>query len=267
MWFGHARWRRRVALLAAGALDGAESGAAFAHAESCAACARDLAETRAALDLVAADPLREAEPPIPVSALMTRVNARLDEQARPRRAFRPLLAGLGAAAAVALAVIAVRSNPGGPAPAPPVTSPPAVVPASAAPGAADPLVVPADALRRLEHTLERDRAARYLSDAQDVLVTVASAPQHCTRRHGAVEVGAEAERSRDLLARRQLFVESDGSATIAARDVLDDVEEMLREVAALDPCSRPEDLEAIRGEITRRRLLMKIDLVTRELRG
>jgi len=54
---------------------------------------------------------------------------------------------------------------------------------------------------------------------------------------------------------------------VSARDVLDDVEEMLRQVAALDPCARPQDLEAIRGEIARRRLLMKIDLMTRELQG
>jgi hypothetical protein len=265
MMFVHGRWRRRAFLLAAGALDASETAAALAHVGSCASCARDLAATRAALDVVAADPLRDAEPPIALGALRTRVNARLDEQARPRRTFRPLLAGAGTVAVAAWAVIALRSSP--PDPVPPVTTPSAVASASAGPAAPDPLVVPADALRRLEHTLERDRAARYLSDAQDVLVTVASAPQRCRRRHEAVEVGAEAARSRDLLARRQLFVESDGSATVAARDVLDDVEEMLREVAALDPCSRPEELEAIRGEIARRRLLLKIDLVTRELRG
>jgi hypothetical protein len=82
-----------------------------------------------------------------------------------------------------------------------------------------------------------------------------------------VEVGEEAQRSRELLARRRLFLEIDAPAVVAARDVLDDVEEMLRQVAALDPCARPQDLEAIRGEIARRRLLMKIDLMTRELQG
>jgi hypothetical protein len=262
--FGHGRWRERVALLAAGALDEAERRVAVAHAESCPACAQDLAQMRSALAVIAADPIRGAEPPIPMGALLARVNVRLDEQARRPRSFRPLLAGAGAVAAAALTVVVLRAPHPGPAPAPAVVASPRIASAPAGP---DPLAVPADALRRLEHTLERDRAARYLSDAQDVLVTVASTPQRCRRRQGAVEVGAEAERSRDLLARRQLFVESDGSATAAARDVLDDVEEMLREVAALDPCARPEDLEAIRGEITRRHLLMKIDLVTRELRG
>ena len=52
-----------------------------------------------------------------------------------------------------------------------------------------------------------------------------------------------------------------------ARPVLEDVSEMLREVAALDPCSRPEDLEAIQRQMSRQRLLMKIDLMTRELQG
>jgi hypothetical protein len=264
---GHGRWRRRVALLAAGALDADESRSALSHAESCPSCAQDLAHMRSVLALVAADPLRGAEPPIPLGALMARVNARLDEEARPRPVWRPLLGGAGALAAVVLGVLVLRAPHSG---APPLSTAGAPSRAASPPASAaveaEPLI-PADALRRLEHTLERDRAARYLSDAQDVLVTVAAAPQRCTRRRGAVEVGAEAERSRDLLARRQLFVESDGSATAAARDVLDDVEEMLREVAALDPCARPEDLEAIRGEITRRHLLMKIDLVTRELRG
>jgi hypothetical protein len=262
--FGHGRWRERMALLASGVLEGTEGRAALAHAESCAACAQDLAAIRAALTFVADDPVHGAEPPIPVGALLARVNARLDEEAHPRQSWRPLLAAASVAAA-ALTVFVLRAPHSGTLPSSPAASSSSV---ASTPGATpDPLVVPADALRRLEHTLERDRAARYLSDAQDVLVTVASAPQRCTRRHGAVEVGAEAERSRNLLARRQLFVESDGAATVAARDVLDDVEEILREVAALDPCARPQDLEAIRGEITRRRLLMKIDLVTRELRG
>lgn len=256
-----------MALLAAGALDEAEDRRAQSHAQACAECARDLAGSRAVLALVGEDPTHRAEPPIPLGALVARVQARLDERSRPERARRPLLAGVGALAVVAAAALVVRTVlPARPA-APSSPASPAALAAPASPPEAESLMVPADALRRLEHTLERDRAARYLSDAQDVLVTVSASPQRCTRRRGAVEVGAEAERSRDLLARRRLFVEMDGVATMAARGVLDDVEEMLREVAALDPCARPQDLEAIRGEISRRRLLMKIDLVTRELRG
>jgi hypothetical protein len=212
---------------------------------------------------LSADPVHGAEPPIPLGALVTRVQARLDETPARGRAWRPLLAGAGLLAAVALAVVVGRSS--GP-PALPTASP-EVASVGAPPSDAGPAADSAEAMRRIESTLERERAARYLSDAQDVLVTVASSPQRCARRHNAVEVGPEAERSRELLARRRLFVETDAPSTVVARDVLDDVEEMLREVAALDPCARPQDLEAIRGEIARRHLLMKIDLVTRELQG
>jgi hypothetical protein len=261
--FRHGRWRRRTALLALGALDEAEAARTHAHVGTCPACARDLAESGATLALVSQDPLRGAEPPVPLGALVARVRARLDEAPAGGRAWRPLLAGAGLLAGVVLAVVVSRALL--PTTPPEPASPAASVTAS--PPEAGPVADSADAMRRLEHTLERERAAHYLSDAQDVLVTVASAPQRCARRPSAVEVGPEAERSRELLARRRLFVETDAPSTVVARDVLDDVEEMLREVAALDACARPQDLEAIRGEIARRHLLMKIDLVTRELQG
>jgi hypothetical protein len=260
---GHGRWRRRTALLAFGALDEAETVRARAHVATCPSCAHELDDARAALDLVSADPVGVAEPPIPLGALVARVQARLDERPAPAAIWRPLLAGTGLLAAAVLAAVAVRSwRP----PVPPVAVSPEVASTGRPPSDAGPAADSAEAVRRIESTLERERAARYLSDAQDVLVTVASAPQRCVRRRNAVEVGPEAERSRELLARRRLFVE-DTPSTVVARDVLDDVEEMLREVAALDPCARPQDLEAIRGEIARRHLLMKIDLVTRELQG
>ena len=263
MIFRHGRWRRRTALLALAALDEAEAARTRAHLDTCAACARELAESRAALELVSQDPVRGAQPPVPLGALLARVRARLDETpAADGPVWRPLLAGAGLLAAVVLAAVVSRAL------LPTTPAAPASPAASVAPPSSEagPAADSADAMRRLEHTLERERAAHYLSDAQDVLVTVASAPQRCARRPSAVEVGPEAERSRELLARRRLFVE-DTPSTVVARDVLDDVEEMLREVAALDACARPQDLEAIRGEIARRHLLMKIDLVTRELQG
>jgi hypothetical protein len=260
----HRRWQRRTVLLAAGALDEAESRRVRAHVEACAECARDLAQTRAALDLVGEDPVRRARPSIALGALVARVQARLDEAPAPRRGWTAVLAGAGAMAVIAVAALVARSalSPGRD-----VAGSPSPGAAAVSPAVTEAIAVPPDAMRRLEHTLAREGAARYLSDAQDVLVTVAAAPQRCARRRDEVEVGAEAERSRELLVRRRLFVEMDGAAVVAARGVFDDVEDMLRQVAALDPCAHPEDLEAIRGEIARRRLLMKIDLMTRELQG
>jgi len=258
---GHGRWRRDAALHAAGALEEPERANLLAHLEGCPRCAREVEQMRAALELVAQDPVRGATPPIPVGALLARVNARLDEGRPARTAWRPAWVGVGLAAVALFALLGREvMRPGGP-------REPSPLPPPSTPTVAETSSVPSEAWNRLEHTLERERAARYLTEAGDVLVTVAAAPQRCARRAHAVEVGEEAERSRELLAQRRLFVEPDAASVVAARDVLDDVEEMLRQVAALDPCARPQDLEAIRGEIARRHLLMKIDLMTRELQG
>ena len=97
---------------------------------------------------------------------------------------------------------------------------------------------PDEIVARMERRLSRDQAARYLDEAQDVLVTVAGHPADCEREHGRVDVGEEAQRSRELLARRALMVELGGDEVASARPLLDDVEGMLREVAALPACAR-----------------------------
>ena len=91
-------------------------------------------------------------------------------------------------------------------------------------------------------------------------------PQRCARRRNAVEVGPEAERSRELLARRRLFVETDAPSTGRRARRARRTWRSAAQVAALDPARGPQDLEAIRGEIARRHLLAKIDLVTRSCR-
>jgi len=113
----------------------------------------------------------------------------------------------------------------------------------------------------------RENAVRYLAEAQDLLVTVAAAPLACDRKRARVDVEEEARRSRELLSRRALLVQADRAEMAGARPILEDVSNMLGEVAALDPCARPEDLLAIQEQMSRRRLLMKIDLMTRELQG
>jgi hypothetical protein len=118
----------------------------------------------------------------------------------------------------------------------------------------------------MERSLAREQAARYLSDAQDVLVTVAAGPPPCPRTGETVEVKDEARRSRQLLARRALL-ELGREEVSSAQPVLAEVEQMLREVAALPSCVRPGQLRQLEREIERRRLLMKIDLMTRELTG
>jgi hypothetical protein len=242
----HGSWRRRVSLLAAGALEGVEAAATRAHADGCAACREELSALDAVLQLVAADLLARVE-----ARIDARERARAAGSAQPTLAWRWVLRPLPAALAVGLALLAL-SRPASLPPAPPVPTE---------------LTVPDDLLRRLEANLAREQAVRYLNEAQDVLLTMAAKPQDCDRKQGRVDVGQQARRSRELLAGRALLVEIDRDEMAPARPVLEDVERLLREVAALESCARSGEIEAIHRQIQERRLLMKIDLMTRELAG
>jgi prophage DNA circulation protein len=124
-----------------------------------------------------------------------------------------------------------------------------------------------DTLARIERNLAREHAARYLSEAGEVLVAVAATGVDCDRVEERLDVGRAPERSRELLERRTLVVQGGGEAVASARAVLDDVELALREVADLPSCVRRRDVERLRREVEDRQLLMRIRLMTRELEG
>ena len=77
-------------------------------------------------------------------------------------------------------------------------------------------MVSAEALTRLERNVAREQAARYLSDAGDVLVTMAATPAECDRKDERIDVGQASARSRELLARRALLLESGPQAVASA---------------------------------------------------
>lgn len=256
----HGRDRRRTSLLAAEALFGAERAAALRHVESCSSCRAEWQALRETLLLLAADPVRAAEPPLASGALLLRVHARLD--ANERAAARGARAWGAAwrcalAASAGAAALLVPLRPAGRAPA--ALAPPA-------PAVAE-IALPADSLRRLERNVARRQTARYLNEAEDVLVNVAAVLPRCARGRAPLDVGFEARRSRQLLARRALMVDLGERHVASAAPVLHDVERVLREVAALEDCVRPGDVEAIHRQLEERRLLMRITLVERELQG
>lgn len=259
MRFGHGRHRRSVTLLAAGALEGREREAALAHAQACERCRTELSELQRFLSRLETDPgkaeVAEAELPIPTSRMLAEVLRRIDEPATahpPKPAWSWGLALPALATGLALATLVGPSLVSRFA-APPPEAPPAPM-------------VSAEALDRLERNITREQTARYLSEAQDVLATMAAEPRDCDKGAERLDVEAESRRSRELLARRAfLGVEED--AVASARPVLDDVEQVLREVASLDDCVRRRDVERLREEIARRQLLMKMRLMQRELLG
>jgi hypothetical protein len=260
MTFFHGRWRERVSLLAAGAIGPAEEAAVRTHLLGCAACRADLARSEEALAELARDPVRTAEVPVPLAHLVRRVQARLDAPpAAPAFRWKYAATAALAAAVLALAVVPrLLERPD------PLASPGI---ASTEPEPGTDATAPDEVVARMERRLSRDQAARYLDEAQDVLVTVAGHPADCERDHQRVDVGEEARRSRELLARRALMIELGGDEVASARPLLDDVEGLLREVAALPACARADSLDAIHRQMQRRNVLMKIDLLTSELRG
>jgi hypothetical protein len=258
MMLAHLRLRRRLALLAAGVLDGRQRDETRAHVDACARCRREYASLGALVRAIEADPVRSAEPEVPLSALLGRVERQLDRAAvaRPGPAVGwRLLLPAAAAAALALVLLGAELLPRlGREPA----APPEVPTAAA---------LPAEVLDRLDRNMAREHTARYLGEAQDVLLAVAATETDCEREEDRVDVGEAPDRSRKLLARRALLVESRPDAVASARAVLDEVELALREVADLPSCVRRRDLERLRQEIDRRQLYMRIRLMTRELEG
>ncbi len=254
----HARWRRRVSLLAAGALedDERERSLTLTHLESCEACRSELAAVRAFLADLEADPYRRGEVSIPVEVMVAQVQAEVGRAlTSPQGLWGWRLVGLAAAAAsiVAVSLAVPRAREWFPRATP-----------------SSPLVVEAvseETIDRLERAVVREQTARYLTDAQDVLVTVTSMPPLCRKESRDLDLADETARSRMLLSRRQLLVGMDSDDVAIAGPVLNDVEDLLREVAALPACTKREDLDVIQREMSRRNLLMKIDLTTRELQG
>ncbi len=261
---GHLRARRRLALLASGVLGGRERAETEAHLLRCPRCRAEHQELCAVVRAMEEDPLRDAEPELPLAVLVGRVEREV-ERALLTPAARPRwwLVALPAAAAALAATLVVPSLVArlSPPPAPVV----AVIPATPPPEAAGP--ASEEALLRVERALAREQAARYLSEAGEVLVAVSATGSDCDRRNGRLDVGEAPERSRELLEKRQLLVDSGAEAVASAQPVLDDVEQALRDVAELPSCVKRRDVDRLRAELGRRQLLMRIRLMTRELEG
>jgi len=262
--FAHLRLRRRVGLLAAGLLDGREQDDVRAHLAACARCRAEAhAEAEALGPVVAAlesDPLRSAEPHVPASVLAARVARAVAEAPAPAGRKRFWLVALPAAAALVATALVLppllkRFRPE------PVAARVTIPPAEAS------ALLSEDALARIERNLAREQAARYLSEAGEVLVSVAATGIDCDREDDRLDVGAAPERSRELLEKRHLVADAGGEAVASARGVLTDVELALRQVAELPACVKRRDVELVQKDVEARQLLMRIRLMTRELEG
>ncbi len=256
----HLRLRRRVSLLAAGLLEGREREDVLGHLELCARCRSDYEGLRAVVAAMDRDPLRSAEPELSASVLAARVLHQLERASAPARRPRYWLAALPVAAA-ALAAAAFLA----PSVVERLRSEPRVARAPIPPAEPNTLLSE-EALARIERNLAREQAARYLNEAGEVLVTVAATGIDCDRKDDRLDMGEAPERSRELLEKRRLVVDS-GEAVASAQGVFDDVELALRQVAELPACVKRRDVELVQKDVEARQLLMRIRLMQRELEG
>ena len=260
----HFRYRRHLGLLASGVLDSVESGRLMEHVASCPSCRVELEGLKRITQALERDAAHDRSLPISSQALQTRVFARIHASPQPS-ASRPAFAfapALSAAALVGVGLLAGLL-------AARMMTPVEVLPEFAATGRIDTLadttVNDTAFYERLEKTQVRADAARYLADAQDILVQVRSAADCPDSAQDNVDVTREAQTSRKLLKRRAALVSGSGETLLAAWGVLEEVEGLLQQVAELPQCTRRSDIDAIARKVDSRNLLMKIDMVAQEL--
>jgi len=256
-----------------GALSAGEEATLARHLSSCAGCAKEWEALRRMLD--AAGPAnvfpRESEVDWEVfaRAVVARARAAASREAITpgavvgRRRFLPnpnAAAGLWAGLAAAALVIATlwtlsptlrRRDGGDGSPRPPERLTAESARASA---------------REIEDRLARRSAARYLSDSRALLMSLVQAPARCRKPGGGLDMSLEAERSRQLLRRKNLYEGDLGSL----RDqrlagLLRQLEPVLMQVASLQDCAPAGQIRELRDQIEQRQFLLHIDLVTRDL--
>ena len=264
MTFLHYRYRQRLGLLASSSLDPRETEWVRSHVADCASCQGELEQLSSLASSLRADASLERPLPISSEALRTRVLARIRtsaEEPAPRTGWSltPSLAAVSFIGIGLLAGVLVARVPG------PAIGPDAsIVPLQAT---EDTAVNDAAFYERLEKTHTRANAARYLAEAQDVLIQVSAAADCPDSPKDSVDVTREAQTSRSLLRRRAALVSGSQGTLLAAQGVMEEVGGVLQQVAELPKCTRRKDVDAIARTVDRRNLLMKIDMVSQELAG
>jgi hypothetical protein len=123
-----------------------------------------------------------------------------------------------------------------------------------------------DGARFLQESVTRQAAARSLRDGRALLVDLMQAPVRCRRSDGSYDVALEKTRANDLLRRVSLYQGSlAGPGDRRLAELLGQLESLLLQVSAMDDCTAVQAIHDLRAAIERRQLLLRIDLVTREV--
>jgi hypothetical protein len=254
-------------------IEGEERRALEDHLARCADCAGAWQETRralAAVDTRAAFPhetevdwtgfaratVARAQSAHPEAAGVEDWAAPPAWRGSPVRHRFAVAGGLLAAAATLIVLIGIRQRAG--------TVPDLVAPPPGSPV----LTAGADAARMIEAGVARRGAARYLRDSGALLVELVQAPARCRRSDGTLDIALEKERAISLLRRKNLYLDAlGGPRDQRLLDLMRQLETVLLQLSSLEDCAGARQIHDLRAEIEERQILLRIDLIAREVEG
>ncbi len=275
--FGCGPARRAMPLRYYAALPDEETAALLLHLSSCTSCSSEWESLRQALD--AANPAtvfpRERDVDWDGFARATVARARAAEMsgiaspgpgARPVWRARPFLAPVPAAArwaalaaAAVLAALALYGWPPREAGTVRVQPPPAAGPSAES---------VRESAEMIGSRLARRGATRYLTDSRVLLLNLVQAQARCRRTDGEFDITFEKEKSRELLRRKNLHEGNlDSLRDRRLADLVGQLESLLIQVTSLEDCASARQLHELREQVEKRQILMRIDLMTREMQG
>jgi len=185
------------------------------------------------------------------------------------RVRRAMPAAAAIIAALGLGYMAARlTPPENPTPAATVATAPALTtpaPSSGDPGISSPATLMADELlRRTRLELARADTAAYLDESHTLLASFTGMPVPCDGEK--IDVSVESQVSSRLLRRKHLLDRDLDDVEIArARRLADEVGSLLEEIAVLQQCASPQQVEEIRRMMEERQMMMRIKMLTDEL--
>jgi hypothetical protein len=248
------RIKELLVLHAEGALEAAENDEVRRHLAICAACKREAGEIEQIRRLLADPEVFAPNSDLTWQLLPGTIAARA-QTARGVSRWLPANAGslawtLSMAAVLVLAFGSVWL----------INRPqhePQAVPAAEAPGNAA-------FLGKMQVAYAREATSQYLSECQDLLLTLMRAGKNCDGNN--YDVSFEVERARRLIQRKQMLDSELKSPDVASAKILcDELENFLVHLSTSDRCESPEKMRRMESYIQREQLLLRINLLQSEL--
>lgn len=119
-------------------------------------------------------------------------------------------------------------------------------------------------LHKMQAAFAREATAQYLSECQDLLLTLMRSGRKC--RGENYDVAFEVERAQQLLQRKQLLDSELTSPDVArAKSLCDELETFLVNLSTSTACESPDGMRRMESYIQKQQLLLRINLLQSEL--